>query len=122
MAWFGAISLCGKAKSRKKRESGPGKGKKKGRKAERGEEVSGAVRQKQLRRGREASREDSWEGEGRRDGREERKTKTPVMLHFLLGKTPKGALEFMLPPQTSKDPGPAPTPAKHQTPFPQGQA
>ena len=69
-----------------------------------------------------SSREDSWEGEGRRDGREERKTKTPVMLHFLLGKTPKGALELMFPPQTSKDPGPAPTPAKHQTPFPQGQA
>lgn len=78
-----------------------GKEKKKGRKAERRGVVSGAVRQKQLRRGREASREDSWEGEGRRDGREERKTKTPVMLHFLLGKTPKGALELMFPPQTS---------------------
>lgn len=40
---------------------------------------------------------------------------------FLLGKTPKSTGVMFLP-QASKVPGPAPTPAKHQTPFPQGQA
>ena len=92
-----------------------GKGKRRGEK-QRGKKISGEVRQEQLRRGRGESREDSWEGEGgEMEGKRERQ-KIPVMLHFLLGKTPKRALELCFLhklPKTLAQPPPLPNIKPH---------
>lgn len=100
MAWFGAISPCGKAwrqEEKKERGSRNGKGKKKGRKAERRGRGSGEVRK------------NHQEGRGR--GWERGRPKIPEMLCFFSGKDSRKGTGLVFPPQTPKSPGPHHTPA-----------